>query len=99
MLNPSHRPVGIPTPNKNNAITSLVQARLGNGIIFIARLQVGWRRQKVYANPVGDGLDDSSKRSPQTVFDAKKQTMRSKQAFPDKGRLTACSFTASAYAK
>ena len=27
----------MPTPNKNNAITSLVQARLGNGIIFIAR--------------------------------------------------------------
>ena len=37
-----HRPVGEPTPNQNNAITSLVQARFGNGIIFLARLR-RWR--------------------------------------------------------
>ena len=29
----------MPTPNKNNAITSLVQALLDNSIVFIARLR------------------------------------------------------------
>ena len=37
-----HRLVGAPTPNQNNAITSLVQARFGNGIIFLVRLR-RWR--------------------------------------------------------
>jgi len=55
----------LPTPNKNTALTSLVQARLGQSGIFIARLQVGGGGQTICINP--------SKRLPQTVFDARNE--------------------------
>jgi len=78
-------------PNKkNNASTSLVQARLGQALFFLLVLWTMAVREAICRSPVGVGaLDDPFKRLSKTAFDTQTKRFSQTKAFPCQGRGTA----------
>ena len=76
--------------NKNNALTSLVQARLGQALFLLLVLRTRSVGETIFASAVGVGaLDDPFKRLSKTAFDAQTKRFSQTKAFPCEGRGTA----------